>query len=99
MYGSIRRYRIASGTVDEIVNTVKEGLLPLLEKTPGFLGYYIVDTKDNKATSFTVCENQAAVDQINRVALDWVKRNLPNQLKDPEVFAGNMPVALIHQHV
>ncbi len=98
MYGSIRRYRIASGNFDEIVNTVKEGLVPLLEKTHGFLGYYIVDTKDNKATSFTICEDQAAVDQANRVAMDWVKKNLPKQLTDPEVFAGNMPVAFMHQH-
>ena len=98
MYGSIRRYRIVSGNFDEIVNTVKEGLLPLLEKAPGFLGYYIVDTKDNKATSFTICENQAGVDQANRVAMDWVKKNLSKQLTDPEVFAGNMPVAFMHQH-
>ncbi len=98
MYGSIRRYRVASGRFDEIVRAVKEGLLPLLQKTPGFLGYYVIDTKDDRATSFTICENQAAVDQANRIALGWVERNLPNQLADPEVFAGNMPVAFMNEH-
>jgi len=99
MYGSIRRYRVTSGNFNEIVNTVKEGVVPLLEKTPGFIGYYVLDTKDNRATSFTICENQNAIDQVNRLALDWVKRNLANKLSEPEVIAGNMPVALTHQHV
>ncbi len=99
MYGSIRRYRIRSGSVEEIVARVKTGLVPLLEKTPGFVAYYIVDASDTKATSFTVADNRASIDEINRVALEWVQRNLPNQLSDPEVIAGNLPVALVHQHV
>jgi hypothetical protein len=98
MYGSIRRYRIRSGNFNEIVNRVKEGLVPLLEKTPGFVGYYVINTNDSKATSFTICENQAAVDAANHVALDWVKRTLGNQLSDPEVLAGDLPIALVHQH-
>ncbi len=99
MYGSIRRYRIDSGTTDEIVNRVKEGLVPLLEKTPGFVGYYVIDADDGKATSFTICENEAAIERVNSIALDWVKRNLPNQLTNPEVIAGELPIALVHQHV
>jgi hypothetical protein len=89
---------VVSGNVDEIVNTVRNGLLPLLEKTPGFLGYYVINTKDNKATSFTICENQAAVEQVNRTALDWVKRNLPNDLTDPAVIAGELTIAFLHEH-
>ncbi len=97
MYGSIRRYRIRAGSVNEIVNRVKEGLVPLLEQTPGFVGYYVLDSRDNKATSFTICENQAAVDHANHVALEWVKKNLSKQLSDPEVIAGDMPIALSRQ--
>ncbi len=97
MHGSIRRYRIRTGSVNEIVNRVRDGLLPLLEQTPGFVAYYIVDSRDNKATSFTICENQAAVDQANHVALEWVKKNLSKQLSDPEVISGDMPVAVSRQ--
>jgi hypothetical protein len=38
------------------------------------------------------------VDAANHVALDWVKRTLGNQLSDPEVVAGDLPIALVHQH-
>ena len=98
MYGSIRRYRIRSGSVNEIVEKVKEGLVPLLEKVPGFEGYYIVNSEANRATSFTVGANREAVDRMNRVALDWVKENLRDRLSEPEIIAGPLPVALVHQH-
>lgn len=99
MYGSIRRYRIRTGTVDEIVAKVKEGLLPILEKTPGFGGYFILNAESNRATSFTIGDDRAAVENMNRIALDWVKANMPDRLSEPEVLSGPMPVALIHQHV
>ncbi len=99
MYGSIRRYRIASGTFDEIANRVKDGLVPLLDRTPGFVSYYVLKTTDDRATSFTICENRAAIDKVNLVALDWVKRNLPNQLLDPEVITGEVSISLAHAHV
>jgi hypothetical protein len=98
MYGSIRRYRIRSGNVDEIVEKVKAGLLPVLEKTPGFVAYYILNAESNRATSFTIGENREALEQMNRIALDWVKSNLADRLSEPEVLTGPVPVALIHQH-
>jgi hypothetical protein len=98
MYGSIRRYRVRSGSVNDIVNSAKTGLLPMLERVPGFVAYYIVNAESNRATSFTVGESREAVEQLNRVALEWVKQNLPDRLSEPEVIAGPLPVALVHQH-
>ena len=51
MYGSIRRYRVRSGPVSKIIDTVKKGLLPLLEKTPGFVAYYVINGEKIFATS------------------------------------------------
>ena len=98
MYGSIRRYRVNSNNVDEVMNRVKIGLLPLLEKTPGFVGYYTLGPNDGKVTSFTICETQTAIEQVNRTALDWVKRTLPNDLSDPEVIAGELTIASLREH-
>ncbi len=99
MYGSIRRYRVNSNNVDEVMNRVKSGLLPLLEKTPGFVGYYTLGPNDGKVTSFTICETQVAIEQATRTALDWVKRNLPNELSEPEVINGELTISTIHTHV
>ena len=98
MYGSIRRYRIRSGSVNEIVEIVKTSLVPLLEQVPGFVAYYVVNAESNRATSFTVGESREAVEQLNRVAIEWVQQSLPGRLSEPEVIAGPLPVALVHQH-
>ncbi len=98
MYGSIRRYRIRSGSASDIIEKVKEGLVPLLERTPGFAGYFLVNAESNRATSFTIGDDREAVERMNRVALDWVRENLPDRLGEPEVVAGELPVALMHQH-
>lgn len=99
MYGSIRRYRVRFGAVSEIIDTVKKGLLPILEKTPGFVAYYIINGENNRATSFTVGENREAVNEMNRLAIDWVRENLPDRLGEPEIIAGPLPVAVVHQPV
>jgi hypothetical protein len=98
MYGSIRRYRVRTGTVTDIIESVKTGLVPLLVQVPGFTGYYLVNAESNRATSFTVAETREALDEMNRVALQWVQENLPGRLSEPEVIAGPLPVALVHQH-
>ena len=98
MYGSIRRYRVNPKNVDHVMNRVREGLLPLLEKTPGFVAYHTMGPNDGKVTSFTICDTQAAIDQVNRTALDWVRRNLPDDLSDPEVIGGELMISTIHQH-
>ncbi len=97
MYGSIRRYRVRMGSVNEIIEKVQQGLVPLLEKVPGFAGYYVINADSNRATSFTVGTSREAVEAMNRVALDWVRENLPDRLSEPEVIAGPLPVALVHQ--
>ncbi len=99
LYGSIRRYRIRTGTVNEIVEAVQGGLVPALEKMPGFVSYYIINAEANVATSFTVGESHEQVAEMNRVAMKWVTENLPDRLGAPEVIAGPVPVALMHQHV
>lgn len=99
MYGSIRRYRVNSNNVNEVINRVKSGLLPLLEKTPGFVGYYTLGPNDGKLTSFTICDNKTAIDRVTTTALDWVKRTLPNELSEPEIINGELSIATIHQNV
>ncbi len=99
MYGSIRRYRIRSGNANDIVEAVKTGLVSILEKTPGFVSYYVLNAEANRVTSFTVGDSREAVNEMNRIAMDWVRQNLPDRLGEPEVTAGPLPVALVHQHV
>lgn len=97
MFGCIRKYRVRQGDVKEISARVKQGLVPLLEKTSGFQGYHVINTNDGFVTSVTICDSRAAAETLNRTAIDWVTRNLPNALSDPEVTIGELTISLVHQ--
>ncbi len=44
MHAVVRRYRFDPKSAAEIDRHVKEGFVPLIRKTPGFVAYYWVDT-------------------------------------------------------
>ncbi len=84
MYGSIRRYRVKSDNADEVMNRVRSGLLPLLERTPGSVSYHTLGPHDGELTSFTVCDSRWAIEQANRTAVDWVSITCPTCCPTPK---------------
>jgi heme-degrading monooxygenase HmoA len=97
MVGSIRKYRVRQGDAGDLSARVRQGLVPLLEKAPGFLGYYVLDSNDGFVTSVTICDSRADAEAITNIALDWVKRNLPDMLTDPVVTIGELTISLTRQ--
>jgi len=97
MFGSVRKYRVRQGDPKELSARVRQSLVPLLEKTPGFLGYHVINSNDGFVTSVTICDSRNAAEALNRTAIDWVTRTLPNELSDPEVTTGELTISLVHQ--
>ncbi len=46
MFASIRRYRLTSGSIDELTRRVDEGFAEEISARPGFLAYELVDCRD-----------------------------------------------------
>lgn len=92
MYASIRRYE-GAGKVDEITRLVKEDLLPILKKVPGFIAYYAVDARYGVAVTITIFKDRGAAVQANKLAEKWVEENLASTfIKSPEVMSGQVVV-------
>jgi hypothetical protein len=92
MYASIRRYQ-ATATVDELVQRVNEGFLPLISQAPGFLAYYVVEAADGMVASISLFETQAGAEASNQLAATWVSENLARMVASPaEVTAGEVRV-------
>jgi len=92
MYASVRRYEgVDPGSVEEIVRRVEEGFVPIISKAPGFIAYYAVNVGEGVTASITVFEDQAGLEESNRMAADWVKENLASLLPNPpEITAGEV---------
>ena len=92
MYASIRRYE-GSGKVDEIARLVKEDLLPIIRKVPGFVAYYGIDARYGVAVTISIFEDRGAAVEAHKLAEKWVEENLAsNFIKSPEVMSGEVVV-------
>lgn len=92
MYVAIRRYELDPGaSVDELMQRVNEGFIPLIKDASGFLAYYALDSGGGTVTTVSVFEDREGAEESNRLAADWVGRNLALMLPNPpEVMAGEV---------
>ena len=93
MYASIRRYKGNATIADQLVKR-RNDVETVIKGSPGFISYYLVKTNDGMV-SVTVCESQNGAETSNRLAADWLKKNLPELApQPPEIFAGEVAIQL-----
>lgn len=93
MYASIRRYKTSPGKAAELAQRVNEGFVSIIGKAPGFVAYYVVDAGNDVVASVSVFQDQAGSEESNRMAADWVKRNIASLVSGPpEITAGAVTV-------
>jgi heme-degrading monooxygenase HmoA len=76
MYVAIRRLKAQPGSIDEAIQRVENGLVPILSSVPGFVEYYAVQVGEDVGLTISVFETQEQAEESNRKAADWVKQNL-----------------------
>ena len=92
MYASIRRYKVSPGAAAEIAQRVNQGFVPIISKALGFIAYYLVDAGNDVVATVSVFQDQAGAEESNRMAADWVKKNIASLLSAPEITAGAVTV-------
>ncbi len=94
MFVAIRYYQTDPGSVDEVVRRVKEGFVPLIRDTPGFVSYLVLapSEREDELVSVSVFESQEGAEGSNEKAEAWVRQNLSELLLLPEFAAGEVVV-------
>ena len=94
MFVAIRYYQTDAGSVDEVVRRVKEGFVPLIKDTPGFVSYFVLtpSERENELVSVSVFESREGTEESNQKAEDWVGQNLSELVLLPEFAAGEVVV-------
>ena len=91
MHASIRRYRLTRGSSPVFNKLIAEGFVPLLKKSPGFVDYYAVDAGNGQWASVSVFTTKEAAEDSNRMAADFVKKNLVGMTAGaPDITSGNV---------
>jgi hypothetical protein len=95
MYGTIRRYDVADKTrSSELVDKVKDRLVPKLSELPGFNGYFLIEADDGIMSSVSLFDTAAHAEESTQVASNWVRESelqkvLPNP---PKITIGEVVV-------
>jgi hypothetical protein len=97
MYGIIRRYESTDKTrTSELVDKVKDGLVPKLSELPGFSGYFLIEGAGDVMSSVSFFDTAAHAEESTQVASTWVRdselgKALPNP---PKITMGEV---LVHE--
>ncbi|MDQ4043673.1 MAG: antibiotic biosynthesis monooxygenase [Actinomycetota bacterium] len=94
MFVAIRYYRTEPDSVDEVIRRVKEGFVPVIRDTRGFVSYFVLapSEREDELVSVSVFEDQRGAEESNEKAEDWVRQNLSELLLLPEHAAGEVVV-------
>ena len=99
MYMAIRRYQTDPGAIAEITKRVQSEFAPMISRSPGFVSYYVLASRDRGqgiVTSVSIFESQPQAEESARMAADWVHRRLSSLIANPwdvEVISGEITVA------
>jgi Antibiotic biosynthesis monooxygenase len=91
-YASIRRYQINQGATSEALKQFHEGIVPVLDESPGFVAYYGLEA-ENEIAAFNIFEDRSGAEESNQVAADYVNENLSSILPlPPEITVGEIAI-------
>jgi hypothetical protein len=94
MFCVTRRFSSMS-SVEEAAKRAEAGVGPILQRNPGFRGYYIVDGGDGVGVSITVFESREAAESSREEVVGWIEKNLSDMFREPpQITAGEVIVAV-----
>jgi hypothetical protein len=94
MYASVRRYRLDSGSIDELMHRVDRDFADAMAREPGFVAYQAVDCGESTLCTITTFHDEDKAQESNERAAEWVAANLADfDLARTEVMGGEVMVS------
>jgi heme-degrading monooxygenase HmoA len=93
MYTVIRKYNLIQGTKEELIQHVQEGLVPLLNRVPGFRAYLLVDAGDDEVAVVSTFDTLADAKAAARLTKEWVTEYAESFIQgSSKIAAGQVKV-------
>jgi Antibiotic biosynthesis monooxygenase len=90
MYAVIQQYQFDPKASEEINRQVQEGLVRVLDKAPGFVAYYWLDTGEGTGSSTSVFEDKAGAEKSVRLSAAFMRQSLASLVGQPEITPGEV---------
>ena len=92
-FASVRRYRLRTGSIGELMHIVDEVFADAIEAMEGFEAYHALDC-GSEIVSISLLRDQAAAEESDERALEFVRRELADfGIERTEVIGGEVVVS------
>jgi len=94
MFASIRRYRLESGSIDDLLHLVDTDFAESVQEMDGFLEYQVVECGNGEIITITTFRDRRSAEASIELAADWVRDTLAAQfdLTRLEGFVGEVAI-------
>ena len=76
MFASIRRYRLARGSMDELMHRVDESFAQQISAQEGFVAYHVIELPDNELISVSVFDGPKQAEASRDLSRRWTDTEL-----------------------
>jgi hypothetical protein len=100
VFASIRRYRLARGSVEDVARRVDEGFAEEIRAQPGFVCYEFIDCDDGEIITVSLFGNARQSEASRDLAQRWTGENLGDmELNRIEALHGEVMVSRAENEV
>jgi hypothetical protein len=93
-FASVRRHRLRTGSIGELMHIVDEVFADEIEAMDGFEAYHALDCGGGEIVSISLLRDQAAAEESDERALGFVRRELGGfDIERTEVLGGKVVVS------
>ncbi|MGH2970152.1 MAG: hypothetical protein ACRDK0_13990 [Solirubrobacteraceae bacterium] len=95
MFASIRRYRLETGSIDDLLHMVDEDFAETIQELDGFVEYQVVECGNGEIITITTFRDRHSAELSMEVAADWVRDTLTARfdLRPLERFVGEVAIS------
>jgi quinol monooxygenase YgiN len=86
----VATYEVKQGSVQEIADLARDGMLRTFQEQPGFVRYGVADLGDGTVLSISLWETRENADAAVAVASTWVRDNLSERIELRSNVVGDL---------
>src|SRR5262245_62977994 len=93
MFASIRRYRLVTGSMDDLMHRVDATFAEQIAEQEGFVAYHVVELPDREVISVSIFDGPKQAEASRELAQRWTESELPDMdLQRVEVLRSEIDV-------
>jgi hypothetical protein len=95
MFASVRRYRLESGSIDELLHLVDTDFAESVQDMDGFMEYQVLECGNGEIITISTFRDRQSAEASMEMAADWVRDTLTRKydLTRLEGFVGEVAIS------